>query len=80
VEVSAAPIIDDLDESNEYQNLLSGDELKKARYKFTYTLAEGRSLDVTIYLSKRGSIWFVSEVPEEVIDYVFSCVRKIKGI
>jgi len=80
VEVSAAPIIDDLDESNEYQNLLSGDELKKARYKFTYTLAEGRSLEVTIYISKRGSIWFVSEVPEEVIDYVFSCVRRIKGI
>ncbi|RKX91686.1 MAG: hypothetical protein DRP84_11225 [Spirochaetes bacterium] len=80
VEVSAAPTIDDLDESDEYQNLLSGDELKKARYKFTYALAEGRSLDVTIYISKRGSIWFVSEVPEEVIDYVFSCVRKIKGI
>jgi len=80
VEVSASPQLDDLDNSQEYQQLLSGDELKKARYKFVYTTNSGSLLDVTIYISKRGSIWFVSEVPEEVIDYVFSCVRRIKGI
>jgi len=80
MEVSAAYTIDDLDNSKEYQDLLSKDELRKARYKFTYSLSEGSPLEVIIYISKIGSIWFVSEVPEEVIDYVFSCVRKIKGI
>lgn len=80
MEVTAAPTIDDLDESQEYLDSLSADELSKARYKFTYHDSDGGHLDVTIYISNKGSIWFVSEVPEEVIDHVFSSIRRVKRI
>ena len=80
VEVVAAPHIDDLDTSSEYSGSLSADELRKVRYKFVYETLDKNKMEVTIHISNKGGIWFVSEVPEEVIEYVFSCIREIKHL
>lgn len=77
---AAAPHIDDLDASSEYSGSLSMDELRKVRYKFVYQTDERAQIEVTIHISNKGGIWFVSEVPEEVIEYVFSCVRAVKQL
>ena len=80
IEMTASPTIEDLDDSEEYQRTLSGDELKKAGYRFNHTTSEGADLDITINVSKKGSIWFMSSTPEEVRDYVFSCIRDVKNL
>lgn len=79
VEVTLSPILDDLDSSKEYKDYLHDDELRKAMYKFGYITDTGSEMDVTMYVSNKGSLWFVSEVPEEVIEHVFSGIREIKG-
>lgn len=80
LDVSAAPIVPDLDDSDTYQNLCGSDELRQVRYTFSYLPQQGSRLDVTIYLTLKGHIWFVSEVPEEVIDHVFSSIAEVKGL
>lgn len=80
VEVTASPIVQDLDDSEEYKTYFDGDELRKARYRFKYVSNTGAQTDVTMYISHKGSIWFMSDVPEEVIEYVFSGIREVKRI
>ena len=80
IEMIASETLNDLDDSEEYCEMLSGDELKKAGYKFRYTMVNGFELDITIYINNNGSIWFVSSAPEEVREHVFSCVRSVKGL
>jgi hypothetical protein len=80
IEMIASDTLADLDDSEEYREILSGDELRKARYSFDYTTMDGADLDITIFITNKGSIWFVSSVPEEVRDYVFSCIRSVKGL
>lgn len=80
VDVTAAPSIEDLDESHEYLDYLSTDEISKVMYKFNYDDSDGGHLDVTIRISKKGSIWFVNMVPEDVVSHVFSCIGEIKRI
>jgi hypothetical protein len=79
VEMIASETIDDLDNAEEYKKYLGNDELRKALYRFKFNAHEDDS-DFTIYISKKGSIWFVSRVPEEVRQHVFSCVRRVKGL
>lgn len=79
VSVSASPTVEDLKASPEYNELLGNDEIKDARCQFVYNGKDGRETNVTIGISSKGSIWFLNEVPEEVIDHVFSVVKTAKG-
>jgi hypothetical protein len=80
VDVKASRSVNDLDDSGTYQNLLGTDALQRVRYTFSFKPTDGSDLDVTIYLNNKGNVWFVSEVPEEVIDYVFSNIKEVKGL
>lgn len=78
VYVSAAPELDDLDNSEEYKsNFIHGD-LKEARLELTYTTSLQQKSNISLHISSQGNIWFMSDVPEEIIEHVFSVVRKIK--
>ena len=79
VSVSASPTVEDLKASSEYNELLGNDEIKDARCQFVYTGSDSRETGVTIGISSKGSVWFLNEVPEEVIDHVFSVVKTAKG-
>jgi hypothetical protein len=76
--VSASVKLDDLDSSEEYKQHFSDGELKEARLEFVYKSLINHSIDVSLHISSQGNIWFMSGVPEELIEYVFSVVRKIK--
>jgi hypothetical protein len=79
VSVSASPTVEDLKASTEYNALLGNDEIKDARCQFIYTGSDGRETNVTLGISSKGSVWFLNEVPEEVVDHVFSVVKTAKG-
>jgi hypothetical protein len=76
--VSASPDLDDLDKSEEFREKFSDGELRETRLEFVYTKHSGHLTNVSIYISHQGNIWFMSDVAEEVIEYVLSVVRKIK--
>ncbi len=78
VYVSASPELDDLDNSEEYKKISAHGELKETRLEFVHTTAEKQKISVSLHVSKQGNIWFMSDVTEEIIDYVFAIVRKIK--
>lgn len=80
IEMIASPTLLDLDDSEEYREILSGDEVSKAGYKFPYTTEDGVELDITMNINNKGSIWFVSPAPEEVRSHVFSCIKRVKGL
>ena len=78
VYVSASPELDDLDNSEEYQRISAHGELRETRLEFVHTTAENQKISVSLHVSNQGNIWFMSDVSEEIIDYVFAIVRKIK--
>jgi hypothetical protein len=78
VYVSASPELDDLENSEEYkQNFIHG-ELRETRLEFVYTTSSKQKIDTSVHVSNQGNIWFMTDVPEELIEYMFSVVRKIK--
>ena len=79
VEVTASPILDDLDESPEYNVTfkLKDDEIREARFLIPYE-AEGKTSEISIKINNNGSVWFMSMVPEEVVNYVLSCIKRVK--
>lgn len=80
VQVTAALITEDLDESQEYckKFQLKQDEIREARFKIPSALGGG-SESFTLCINKNGSIWFMSPVSEDVVNYVFYSIRKVKG-
>ncbi len=78
VMVSVSPTIDDLDDSLQYQQDLQQEKMQDANFQF-HASNIATPIDVSIKISSKGSIWFTSIVPEEVVDYLFSCVRQVKG-
>ncbi len=78
VYVSAAPDLDDLENSEEFKQKFSDGELRETRLEFVYTRESGHRINTSLHISHLGNIWFMTDVPEEVIEYVFSVVRKIK--
>lgn len=78
VYVSAAPSLDDLEDSEEFRQKFSDGELRETRLEFVYVGESGHQTNASVYISHLGNIWFMTDVPEEVIEYVFSVVRKIK--
>jgi hypothetical protein len=78
VYVSAAPSLDDLENSEEFRQKFSDGELRETRLEFVYTRESGHQTNASVHISHVGNIWFMTDVPEEVIEYVFSVVRKIK--
>ena len=76
--VSASPELDDLEDSEEFKQKFSDGELRETRLEFVYQKASGHKSNVSIHISHVGNIWFMSDVSEDVIEYVFSVVRKIK--
>ncbi len=79
VALVASPAIECLDESTQYQDLSKSGDVKEAKFEFEYEGINGLKLIVSFHISTRGSIWFQTSVPEEVIEYVFSTVRSVKG-
>jgi hypothetical protein len=77
VYVSAAPNLEDLDNSEEYKEHFTHGELKEARLEFIYK-SSNCSINVALHISNQGNIWFMTDIPEETIDYVFEIVRRIK--
>jgi hypothetical protein len=80
VSVTASPLLDDLDDSEEYLKTLGKDDVNRARCQISYAGITGKPMEITLDITQRGSIWFLSEVPEEVIDYAFSIVKSIKRL
>lgn len=78
VSVSASSELDDLDKSEEYKNNFIDGELRETRLEFIYTTTSKQKIDVSLHISNQGNIWFMSDVPEEIIDYVFAIFRTIK--
>jgi hypothetical protein len=78
VHVSASPELDDLEDSEEYKKNFTHGELKETRLEFTYSASSNQKFDTSLHLSNQGNIWFMTDAPEELIEYVFSIVRKIK--
>jgi hypothetical protein len=79
VSVTAAHTVEDLDHSDEYRNYLSADDVKEVKCAFKYQKHDGSFLEVTIHISSTGSIWFLTGVPNEILNYVFSIIRRVKG-
>ena len=80
VSVIASPKIEDLKASKEYNRMLGKDDIKDARCNFSYKQKDGRLIKVSMGISNKGSIWFMSDIPEEVIEHVFSVVKLVKGL
>jgi hypothetical protein len=78
VYVSASPELDDLDNSEEYNNNFTDGELKETRLEFIYASPSKNKIESSLHISSQGNIWFMSDVPEELIEYVFAIVHKIK--
>ncbi|GAB4383837.1 MAG: hypothetical protein Kow00121_46430 [Elainellaceae cyanobacterium] len=78
VYVSASPELDDLENSEEYKKNFTIGELREARLELFYTASSQQRIGVSLHISNQGNIWFMSDVPEELIEHVFSIVRKIK--
>lgn len=78
VSVSASPAIDDLDSSDEYNSKFADGELKEVRFRLIHITDSKQKIDASLHISNQGNIWFMSDVPEEIIEYVFAIVRKIK--
>ncbi|WP_103670662.1 hypothetical protein [Pseudanabaena sp. BC1403] len=78
VYVSASPTLDDLESSEEFREKFSDGELRETRLEFFYTKHSGHLTKVSLHISHQGNIWFMSDVAEEVIEYVLLAVRKIK--
>jgi DNA-directed RNA polymerase subunit M/transcription elongation factor TFIIS len=78
VYVSASPELDDLENSEEYKQNFTHGELRETRLEFVYTTSSKQKVDTSVHVSNQGNIWFMTDVPEELIEYTFSIVRKIK--
>lgn len=78
VYVSASPDLDDLDNSEEYKINFTHGELREARLEFIYNSSSKSKIASSLHISNQGNIWFMSDVPEELIEYVFALVHKIK--
>ncbi len=78
VYVSASPDLDDLDSSEEYRTNFTYGELREARLEFIYNSSSKSKIASSLHISSQGNIWFMSDVPEELIEYVFALVHKIK--
>lgn len=78
-ELHAAPTTQDLDDVDEYKEKSSKSDMHSAKFRFLYKTSDGINVEVSLNISKNGNIWFITETPEEAIDYVFSCVRRVKG-
>ncbi|PSB14872.1 hypothetical protein C7B61_10730 [filamentous cyanobacterium CCP1] len=76
--VSASPGLDDLDSSEEYKNNFTHGDLRETRLEFLYTSSSKNKIESSLHISSQGNIWFMSDVPEELIEYVFAIVHKIK--
>jgi hypothetical protein len=76
--VSASPDLDDLEDSDEYNSHFSQGDLREARLEFTYIPSSLHSIESSLHISNQGNIWFMRDVPEELIEYVFTIVKKIK--
>lgn len=80
MEVSASKVVEDIDNSTEYTSLLGQDELRTTGCVFEHEPVSCAPLDVSASVYGKGRIWFRSSVSEESLDYVFSCVRTVKGL
>jgi hypothetical protein len=78
VYVSASPELDDLEDSEEYIKNFTLGELRETRLEFVYTTSSQQKIDTSVHVSNQGNIWFMTDVPEALIEYMFSIVRKIK--
>lgn len=76
----ASPTLACLDDSPQYQDLSDSGEVREARFEFEYKYPTGVKLNVSFHISSKGSVWFQTSVPEEVIEYVFSTVKSVKGL
>jgi len=77
ISFSAEPNYPDLSNSNAYSDMISESEIRKAIFRFENPSTQA---EVTVHLSTHGGVWFVSIVPEVIIDHVFSCIRSVKGL
>lgn len=80
-EVVAAPRVRDLRNSNQFkQDGYSGLPTRKEVILFPFTF-QGTTEDIKVQVNPvTGSFWFRSYVREQVIDYVFSKVKEVKGL
>jgi hypothetical protein len=78
VYVSASPELDDLENSEEYRKNFTHGELKETRLEFIYVTGSKQKFDTSVHVSNQGNIWFMTDAPEELIEYVFAIVRRIK--
>jgi hypothetical protein len=78
VYVSASLDLDDLEDSEEYKNNFTDGELRETRLEFVYTTSSNQNVETSLHVSNQGNIWFMTDAPEELIEYVFAIVRKIK--
>lgn len=78
VHVSASPELDDLEDSEEYTKNFTHGELRETRLEFIYSTSSNQKFSTSLHVSNQGNIWFMTDAPEELIEYVFSIVRKIK--
>ena len=77
----------DLESAAKYATYTAGYEPASKDFVFEYTPApeaDGKAkppIEVRIRVSTiNGAVWFKSAASEEIIDYVWSIVRKVKGL
>jgi|694.fasta_scaffold72919_2 hypothetical protein len=78
ISVSASPEIDDLEDSEEFKQKFNNGEFRAKRLEFPYIQKSGFTMNVSLYVSHQGNIWFMSDVSEAIIEYVLSAVRTVK--
>lgn len=86
VDLEASPKVIDLDAESDYITGYGNDEIRRARYEFDYVYTSGLISKVSFYIIvandrfRHSGIRFMTEIPEEVVDYVLSCIKRVKGI
>lgn len=78
VYVSASPNLDDLYQSNEFIDKFTDGDLRQTRLEFSYFTPSHYRIDTSMSISYQGNIWFMTDIPEEIIDYVFEIIKQIK--
>lgn len=80
ISVRASLQTKDLKTSSEYNKMCGNDEVHSATCKYEYRDNSGEVIIVTIDINQHGSVWFRSEVPEEIINHAFSVVKSVKSV
>lgn len=86
VDLEASLDVNDLDTEADYISGYGADETRRARYEFDYISTNGSTTKVSFYIitgnsgSHHGGVRFMTDVSEEVVEHVLSCIKSVKGI